>query len=213
MAPQPMQRHVGALADGVPQRDVERRHRHGDDAAAVVGDGALPEIVPDALDRGGVLADHVRQDGLLQRRDDGLQARPEREQVAHADDAALGLDLEHQEIARVAEGVALEPRRVRPRHAQHGGADGLDGHVGHVNVLSDSVECRFDAFIIARHAGDKSTGMQALREAREALRDHPGFARPQAGVLVAAQRAARMSGGTSGKNVATAVANSSAGLA
>src|SRR4051812_33309225 len=47
----------------------------------------------------------------------------------------------------------------------------------------------FDAFIIARHAGDESTGMQALREPREALRDHPGLVGPEAGVFVTAQRA------------------------
>ena len=134
VAPQPVQRQVGALADRVPQRDVERRLRHGDDAAAAVGHGRLPDVLPDAFDRGRVLADHARDDGFLERGVDGAQPRPEREQVAHADDAALGLDLEHQQIARVAEGVALEPRRLGPRHAQDRRADGGDGHVGHGKV-------------------------------------------------------------------------------
>src|SRR5437868_2160134 len=35
--------------------------------------------------------------------------------------------------------MAFEPRRVRPRHADDGGADGFDGHVGHGLIpLSDA---------------------------------------------------------------------------
>ena len=65
MPPQPMQRQLGALAERVPQRDVERRHRHGGDAAAAVGDGRAPQILPDRLDRGRVLADDARDDRFL----------------------------------------------------------------------------------------------------------------------------------------------------
>ena len=61
-----------------------------------------------------------------------LDAQPEQEQITHADDAALGLDIDDQNVAGIAESVALEPRRLRPRHAQHRGADGFDGHVGRV---------------------------------------------------------------------------------
>ena len=42
-----------------------------------------------------------------------LYTRAEQEQIAHAGNAAFGLDLEHQNIAGVAEGMALEPRRLR----------------------------------------------------------------------------------------------------
>ena len=58
-------------------------------------------------------------------------AEPEQQQIAHADNAAAGLDLEHQNIAGVAEGVALQPWRLRPGYLQHPGADADDGHVGH----------------------------------------------------------------------------------
>jgi len=51
-------------------------------------------------------------------------------------DAAFGLDIDHQKVAGVAEGMALEPRRLRPRHAQHSGADGCDGHVVHGRISS-----------------------------------------------------------------------------
>src|SRR5207302_7425292 len=52
-------------------------------------------------------------------------------QIPHADDAAFGLDLEHEQVAHRAERVPLEPRVVGPRHAQQRRAHGGDGHVGH----------------------------------------------------------------------------------
>ena len=52
-------------------------------------------------------------------------------QITHADDAAAGLEVKHQDVAHVAESVALEPRILRPRHAQLGHADGFNRHVGH----------------------------------------------------------------------------------
>ena len=134
MAPQPVQRQLGRFAERVPQRDVERRHRHGGDAAAAERDGGLPQILPDRLDRAGILADDARDDHFVEAGDDGSDTRPEQEQIAHAGDAAFGLDIDHQKVAGVAEGMALEPRRLRPRHAQHGGADGRDGHVAHGRI-------------------------------------------------------------------------------
>ena len=127
-----MQRQLGGLAEHVPQRNVERRLCHGGDAAAAESDGRLPQILPDLLDRAGVLADDPRDDDLLQAGDDRLDARAEQEQITHAGDAALGLDVEHQKIAAGAEGMAFEPRRLRPRHPQHGRTDGGDGQIGNI---------------------------------------------------------------------------------
>src|SRR5262249_15716663 len=70
-------------------------------------------------------------DGLLQGRCNGAQSRPEREQISHAGDAALGLHVEHEEIACIAEGVAPEPRRLGPGDTDEGGVEGGDGEVGH----------------------------------------------------------------------------------
>src|SRR5580704_13989609 len=134
MAPQPVQRQLGRFAQRIPQRDVERRHRHGGDAAAAERDGGLPQILPDRLDRAGILADDARDDHFVEAGDDGSDAGPEQEQIAHAGDATFCLDIDHQEVAGVAESVALEPRRLRPRHAQHGGADGCDGYVAHGRI-------------------------------------------------------------------------------
>jgi hypothetical protein len=111
-----VQREASALPDRIPQRDVEHRHGHRNDPTTVVGYRRPPKIVPDALDRGGVLADNARQDRLFQRRRNGVQSRPKREQITHADDAAFGLHVENKEIAGVAEGMALEPGRLRPRY-------------------------------------------------------------------------------------------------
>src|ERR1700730_16059924 len=111
----------------------ERRHRRRDDVAAVVGRGPAPKIVPDTLDRGGALADDARQDRLLQRHRNGAQSRPEREQIAHSDDASLGLRVENKDSGGSAEGMALEPRRLRPGDAEEGG----DGQVGHEDSSGD----------------------------------------------------------------------------
>ena len=94
------------------------------------------QILPDLLHRARVLADDARDDDLFQAGDDRFDARPEQKQITHAGDAAFGLDVDHQEIAGVAEGMALEPRRLGPRHPQHGGVDGGDGQVG--NICHDS---------------------------------------------------------------------------
>ena len=104
MAPQPMQRHVRALADRVPQRDVERRHRHrrrcrrGRRSRSRATDRcqiASTAVASLPMTRGMIVSSRhaamVRSVGA------------EQEQIAHADDAARGLHLEHQDVARVAE--------------------------------------------------------------------------------------------------------------
>ena len=129
VSPEPVERQPRTLAERIPQRDVERRHGHGDDAAAIVGRRCAPKVVPDGLDRGRILADDARNDRLLQRRCDGAQARPEGEEIAHADNAGLRLHFEHKETAGIPERMTLEPRRIRPRHPQERGANGRNGHV------------------------------------------------------------------------------------
>jgi hypothetical protein len=136
MPPQAMERQSGALADRIPQRDVECRHRHRRDAAAAIGCARPPQIEPDRLDRRRVLADDARHDGLLDAGGERPQDRPEHEEISHADDSARGFDVHHEDVAGVAEGMALEPRGLRPRDAQHRRADRFDGHVGHGRALT-----------------------------------------------------------------------------
>ena len=130
VAPEPMQRKVRALADRVPQRDVERRHRHAGDAAAPVGHGEIPEVLPDRFDGGRVLALHARDDHLLDEGRDRLEAGPKVKQVAHAGDAAGRFDIDDEDAAIRPECVALDPLRVGPGHAQDRHAHVADGHVG-----------------------------------------------------------------------------------
>ena len=136
-----MQRQVRALADRVPQRDVERRHRHAGDAAAAVGHGEIPEVLPDRLDGGRVLALHARDDHLLDEGRDRLQAGAEVKQVAHAGDAARGLDIDDENAAVRPERVALDPLRVGPGHAQDRHAHVADGHVGNWARAFPVVDC------------------------------------------------------------------------
>jgi hypothetical protein len=43
VCPQPVQQYASALADCIPQGDVERRHGHRDDAATAIGCSHLPD--------------------------------------------------------------------------------------------------------------------------------------------------------------------------
>ena len=131
MTPEPMQRERGPLAERVPERDVEGRDRHHGNALAACGVGGAPEIAPNGLDRRGVAAEHARHDRLLEAHGDRAQDRRQGVEVPHADDAVLGLDLEHQKIAGLAERVSAHPRVVGPGHAQERRAHLADRHVGH----------------------------------------------------------------------------------
>ena len=70
-----------------------------------VGDAGAPQILPDRLDRGRVLAQDARDNRFLQTRGDRLHRRLEKEEVTHPGDPVGGLEIEHQEVARVAKGV------------------------------------------------------------------------------------------------------------
>ena len=130
MAPQPVQRQAGALAHRIPQRDVDRRHRHRGDAAAAIGHRRRPQIAPDRLDRGGVLALHARDDALVETGRDRLHAGAEHEQITHAGDATGGFDLANENVARRAQRMALEPGVVGPGQAQHRHAHVANRHIG-----------------------------------------------------------------------------------
>ena len=87
------------------------------------------------------------------------------EQIAHAGDAAGGLDVDDEDVARRPERMALEPRIVGPGHAQHRHAHVADGHVGIVIGVSCLI---FDA----RREGDYSGAFS--QRASRSRRCHPG---------------------------------------
>jgi hypothetical protein len=76
------------------------------------------EILPDRLDGADVFADHAWNDRLFQTGCDRFDAEPEQQQVAHADDAALGSTSSTKMLRASPKGMALEPGRLRPWHAQ-----------------------------------------------------------------------------------------------
>ncbi len=132
VAPQPMQRHPGALAHRVPQSDVDGGDRHHGDAAAPRGVGGPPQVAPDRLDGGRVLAEHARRQRLVDAGGDGAQHRGGQQvEVAHADDPACRLHFQHQQIAMGGKLAGGEHRVVGPRHPGEGHAQLADGHVGH----------------------------------------------------------------------------------
>ncbi len=126
MPPQPMERQIGPLADRVPQRDVDRRDRHHPGRV-----GGAPELAPDRLDRGGVAPLEQRHHRLLEAHRDGAQRRRQHVEIAHAGDAACGLDLDHQDVARRRHLGLGEMRRVDPGHAERRHAHVCYRHVGH----------------------------------------------------------------------------------
>ena len=130
VAPEAMQRQVRALADRVPQRNVQSGHRHRGDAAAAVGHREIPQIAPDRLDGGRVLADDARDHALVEEGRDGFEAGAEVKQIAHAGDAAGGLDIDDENAAIGPERMALDPFGIGPGHAQDRHAHVADGHVG-----------------------------------------------------------------------------------
>ena len=119
-APQPEQRQAGPLADDVPQRHVDGALREHGDAHAAQPEVALVEYLPDRLDLGGVTADDVGRDQLLHAGIERVQPAAQRHQVAHAYKSALGLDLQHEDVAqRCCEDAGC--RRRRPSRAPAGG--------------------------------------------------------------------------------------------
>src|SRR4029077_502111 len=102
-----------------------RRRRRGHTSCEI------STVAPDRLDGGRVLSLHARDDDLIDECRDRLQAGPEVKQIAHAGDAAGGLDIDDENAAIRPERVPLDPARVRPGHAQHSDAHVADGHVGH----------------------------------------------------------------------------------
>src|ERR1051326_1621793 len=118
--PGPWRSQAGAFAHRVPQGDVERRDCHHGDAATPVGQTRAPQVTPDRLDCGRVLADHARNECVFQARRDGPRGRRERMQIPHADDVALGLDLEDEQVAHGAERVPFEPWAARRQKRKDG---------------------------------------------------------------------------------------------
>src|SRR4029079_17252686 len=88
-----------------------------------------PQVAPDRLDRGGVLALDPRDDAFLETGGNRLHSGAEQKQISHAGDAARRLDLADQDIAVRAERMALEPGIIGPGHAQHRHSDIANGHV------------------------------------------------------------------------------------
>ena len=128
-APQSKQRQAGPLADDVPQRHVDGALGEHRDAHAAQPEVALVERLPDRLDLGCVAADDMRRDQLLHAGIERVQPAAQRHQVAHADEAALGLDLEHIDVAKGRREDAGGRRFAAPRHLQQGGAQ-LDDRCG-----------------------------------------------------------------------------------
>ena len=132
MAPQTVQRHIGGLADDIPQGDVDGGHGHGGDAAAPGGEGCTPKVAPDRFHRCGVPAQNQRGDCFLDAGADGTQHRGvEQVQIAHPADARGGLDLDHDEVSHSFERQALQVRRIWPGRTNQGDADIADCSVGH----------------------------------------------------------------------------------
>ena len=111
---------VGVLAGDVPERHVEQRQRHGDDARHRPG----IELRRDpGVDGFGIARVHVpdgRQEVLLKRGDDGLGEEMAGQPVA--DDAVIGLDLAEDEVALLRPPVALDLLIYQ----RHGDRDGVD---------------------------------------------------------------------------------------
>ncbi|MNN16715.1 hypothetical protein D3C81_1298640 [compost metagenome] len=83
---------AGGLAHQVPQRDIDRRDRRHADALAAPGVGAAVHLLPQVFVVEGILADHHRRQVLV----DDLPGHARRQRaVADADQAGIGLDLDH----------------------------------------------------------------------------------------------------------------------
>ncbi|SQC39956.1 Uncharacterised protein [Clostridium sporogenes] len=80
-----------ALAEDVPDRDVDRRDRRHADALAAPGMGRAVHPLVQVLVVPRVLADHERREVLV---DDGLRDLRRERDVAEADDAVVGSDFD-----------------------------------------------------------------------------------------------------------------------
>src|SRR5205814_10206473 len=84
LAPQPIERQAGALADDVPERDVDGRLGEGRDASAAEPVIGFPERLPYSLDLGRIAPEHLWCDHLLQAHVERLEPAGERLEIAHA---------------------------------------------------------------------------------------------------------------------------------
>ncbi len=94
-AQQLVDRHTQRLALDVPERNIDRRHRRGQDTLG--GEEAAPEeLLPDVFDAKGVLADQERLE-MLDRTDDG-KLPPGEPRLPHTVIALIGVHHDKQEI-------------------------------------------------------------------------------------------------------------------
>ena len=132
-AEKPPQRLLGALAEDVPERDVDAGKARQHDALATVVVGRLIDLLPQIFRPAGILPDDERSDLCLDhRRADGVRSAPHG-RLAPADDVrVVGVNLDQQSLAGpvFAAGISEGMRHFIAK------PDGLDAGDAHGTLLA-----------------------------------------------------------------------------